>query len=87
MTELHGHELVREEYDALTAIAKRYYGKTAEDYFRNLTNPMGEVYLAIQDKHVRRLDIYSQRMPEIPAEINSLSQLQVLRLGYNQIQS
>ena len=82
----HNHELVREEYDALTSIAERYFKKTAEDYFSNLTDTLKSLYLSIQDKHVRRLDMLYQELKEIPREINLLAQLQELYLYNNQIQ-
>src|SRR3989338_7590126 len=58
----HNHELVREEYDALTSIAERYFKKTAEDYFSNLTDTLKSLYLSIQDRHVRRLDMCYQEL-------------------------
>ena len=77
--------LDRPDYNILTGIAKEYFHKTAEKYFSNLREASKLVYLHVEDKRVRRLDMCSQSLIEVPKGIDKLVEMRDLHLSGNQI--
>ncbi len=81
---IHGHEIISREYIALTAIALKF-DKIAHEYFNNFSDESQSVYIEIKDKHVTRLDMYSQSLEEIPEEVNRFVKLKCLGFASNKI--
>ncbi len=84
LVDFHGFPLVKEEYSILESLASRF-GKTSVEYFWNVADNEGDVYLEIKNQHVKLVSMEKQNLRIIPYEIGKLYELEVLFLGDQRI--